>query len=147
MGCTRHIEALDLAVLKFVSYEGYMKYNNMVFKYFELDFPEDMFTNLSGNRAFQADTIILHWCNILQVNIHDFLMLLYTENRDLHEVCLNVKLSDFLGARECVWFVKLRDHVHDEDEMGCTELLNCLFPDQMLEIVNARNARLLAETE
>lgn len=130
MGVSRNMEVLDLAVLKYVNYDGFMRYNNCVLRYFEMDFPREMFDSL--NSLFSADTVIFHWCNILNVNIHDFLLMLYTENADLHDVCLNVKLNDFLGERECIWFVKLRDHVHDEDDFGCSDLLDSLFPDQML---------------
>lgn len=135
MGVSRNCEVLDLAVLKFVGYEGFMSYNNLLVKYVEMDFPREMFENL--NTMFEPDRVIIHWCNMLCVNIHDFLMMLYTENDDLNDVCLNIKLDDFLGVRECVWFVKLRDHVHDDDEeIGCNEMLDCLFPDQMLAVFN-----------
>lgn len=70
---------------------------------------------------------------MLFVYIYDFLMMLYIENRDLDDVCLNVKMKDFFGERECVCFVRLRDYVYDEDgEMVgfvCNEFLDNLFFD------------------
>lgn len=149
MGVTRNCEITDLAVLKYVTFDGHMCYNNMILRYFEMDIPEELWLNLNSSGMFQPDTIIIHWSNMLLIHIHDFLMMLYTENRDLDDVCLNVKLKDFLGERECVCFVRLRDHVHDEDgEMAglvCNEFLDNLFPDQMLDAVNARNARIASE--
>lgn len=144
MGVTRVCELTDLSSLKFVTHDGFMQYNNCILRYFELDFPKELFQNLNSSGLFEPDTIILHWSNMLLVHIHDFLMMLYTENNDLDDVCLNVKLDDFLGERECVCFVRLRDHVHDDDGFDgglvCNEFLDNLFPDQMLEAVNARNA-------
>lgn len=129
MGSNRNLSTLNLHVLQYVGFDGYMTYNGKLVRYFELDIPDHVFSDLT--QMFPPDEIIIHWSEMLQISIHDFLLMLcvdHSEDEEFDDVCLNIRLTDFLGARECILFKKLSEHIHDD----CEELLDDLFPDQML---------------